>query len=123
MVKEFKFKGTGKEIKIEGESYFINVADPLVISELISVAERYKNLEDFNTDNLLEVKKNIDSILEDLVKTIDITLGKGSAAKIFKNKSVDFVNAIGLLEFITSEAFEYSKEQKNQYNISSIKRV
>lgn len=105
MVKKFQFGNNLLELDINGAKFEIDTTDP----KLIENAEKYgKEMQEYaqKAEKRAEEVGNakaMEEVIQICVKSIDIVLGEGATKKIFKDRKINFFDAIDVINFITAE--------------------
>ncbi len=105
MVKKFEFSNNLLELNINGAEFAIDTTNP----ELIENAEKYgKEMQEYaqKAEKRAEEVGNakaMEEMIQICVESIDVVLGEGATKKIFKDRKINFFDAIDVINFITSE--------------------
>ena len=113
MTRVFKFQERkGLELDINGIEFNVDVSDPLFLGKLEifskALLEINKRYED--TENVKEVVKNAESIMNACADGIDNLLGEGSTKRIFGDRPINFLDIAELSQFVFTEISNFVNE-------------
>lgn len=126
MAKVFKFQEKrGLELDINGIEFNVDVSDPLFLGKLesfskalLEINKRYKD-----TENIDEVVKNAESIINACAEGIDSLLGENSTKRIFGDRPINFLDIAELSQFVFTEISDYvNKDLMSKYSPQRINK-
>ena len=113
MAKVFKFQERkGLELDINGIKFNVDVSDPLFLGKLesfskalLEINKRYEG-----TENIEEVVKNAENIMNACAEGIDSLLGENSTKRIFGDRPINFLDIAELSQFVFTEISNFVNE-------------
>lgn len=124
MVREFNFKSTVEEFKIEGDIYKVDFSDKKLREyqeKFNEFLEESAELEKLRHDNMTseEQENYFNSSYKLCEKMIDTVLGEGSFDKLYEKSGKSIFNMIDVIEFLSEAVGEKTvrlrEENKSKY--------
>lgn len=124
MVKKFKFGKNLLELDIAGEMFKIDITDPKLIENAEKYGEKMREYANKAEERVKEVgnAKAMEEMIQICVDSIDIMLGEGATKKIFKDRKINFLDCIDIINFVTAEIQQVRNNKLQQYSPNRAER-
>lgn len=129
MARKFEFRNNELELDIAGEIFKIDVFEPTLSRRINAHGKRLKEKGEHLTKRLeegladAELEKELKGSIQLCVEVIDDVLGEGACKKIFKDKPINFLDAVDVANFVFTETNSYiEKDIMNKYSPNRAQR-
>lgn len=113
MARKFEFKDNVLKLDIAGNIFEVDVFEPTLSRRInkhkIRLGEKGGHLTKKSDEGLYvkELEKELEESIQLCVGVIDDILGEGACEKIFKDRAVNFLDAIDVANFVFAEIDNY----------------
>ena len=124
MVKKFEFGKNLLELDIAGEIFQIDTTDPRLIENAEEYGKKMQKYANRAEERAKEAGsgKAMEEMIQICVDFIDIILGEGATKKIFKDRKINFLDCIDIINFVTAEIQQVRNNKLQQYSPNRAER-
>ena len=121
MAKKFVFQDNGTVLDFGTAKFTVDISNPDLIDKILVFAkEATKKAKELEKEE--DYVKGLREVISFSLGTIDNILGKGASDKIFKGRTVSMLDALQVLDYITTEVKREKSVAYTMYSPENLKK-